>query len=119
MVASEDLLNTSLALLSDKLVNVRRYVSAMLQSLACVPQNTVRLTEFCGGKVLSVLSLVLVNDEEEEVRINVAECLFNCARYSTEAETIVFMGDNFDLLPALSTSVLSDYSADVRAYAAR
>lgn len=119
MADSVELLNTIVILLSDTVVNVRRYVSSVLLSLACVAENTVRLTEFCQGKVLEQLSNVLLNDQVEEVRINVAECLFNCARYSTEAETIVLMGQHPDLLPALSTAVLSDYSADVRAYAAR
>lgn len=119
MAESNELLHTVVTLLSDGIVNIRRYASAVMLSLACVPKNTLRLISFSGGKVLSQLSLALMRDKVEEVRINVAECLFNCARYSTEAETIVMMGQHRDLLPILAESVLSDYSADVRAYAAR
>ena len=119
MANSDELLNTILKLLSDKVVNVRRYASAVMLSLACVAQNTLRIIAFNHGRSLSELSLVLMNDQVEEIRINVAECLFNCARYSTEAATIELMGEHQDVLGALSASVLSDYSADVRAYSAR
>lgn len=119
MADSDDLLDTIVMLLNDKIVNVRRYSSSVMLSLACVPKNTIRLTSFSEGKALEKLSHALTNDQVEEVRINVAECLFNCARYTTEADTIILIGEHPDVLPALSSSVLSDYSADVRAYAAR
>ncbi len=119
MANSDELLNTILTLLSDEVVNVRRYASAVMLSLACVSQNTRRIVGFDEGRPLSELSLVLTNDEVEEIRVNVAECLFNCVRYSAEAETIELMGQHKHVLPALSATVLSDYSADVRAYSAR
>ena len=119
MANNDALLHTILKLLGDKVSSVRRYASSVMLSLACISQNTVRIIGFNEGKSLTALTLVLMNEEAEEIRINVAECLFNCARYSTEASTIELMGQHPDVLPALSASVLSDYSADVRAYSAR
>ncbi len=108
-----------LNLLHGNNVNIRRYASSTILSLACDAENTIRLTSFRNGLVLNQLSTILKNDPVEEIRTNVAECLFNCARYSQEPETVEVMGLHRDVLPALSTAVLSDFSADVRAYAAR
>lgn len=119
MAQSDQLVNLILNLLTSNFVNIRRYASAIVLSLACEAENTVRLTTFQHGLVLAQLSQILKQDQVEEIRINVAECLFNCIRYSQEPETVEVIGEHRDVLPALSTAVLSDYSADVRAYAAR
>lgn len=119
MASCDKLINLLLNLLDSTSVNIRRYASAIVLSLACEAENTVRLTKFQHGLVLAQLSHILKHDQVEEIRINVAECLFNCVRYSQEAETVQVMGQHRDVLPALSTAVVSDYSADVRAYAAR
>ena len=68
MANSDDLLHTILDLLSDSVVNIRRYASAVMLSLACVSQNTIRIIGFSEGKALSQLSKVLMdhNDGEDE-----------------------------------------------------
>ena len=91
MASNDDLLHTILKLLGDKVVNVRRYASAVMLSLACISQNTIRIIGFKDGRALSELALVLMNEQVEEIRINVAECLFNCARYSLSFNKRIFL----------------------------
>ena len=105
-------------LLQDSSEYTRRYASAALFILACVPQNTTRMIEFSDGQILTALCKVLVEDSVEEARINAAEGLFNFARNNTE-NTVAMMGNHPDVLPVLARTVITDYSADVRAYAAR
>lgn len=119
MANQDALLHAAIKLLNDNVTNTRRYASAIILSLACAPDNTLRIATFCEGKILSALAMTLLDEQIEEIRINVAETLFNLARCSTTSDTIEMMGEHMDVLPALSTSVLSDYSADVRAYSAR
>ena len=108
-----------LNLLNEQIRNIRRYASSTVLSLACVAENTVRLTSFRRGLILDQLSYILAHDNVEEIRINAANCLYNCASYSTDMETVELMAQHRDLLQSLATAVKSDYSADVRAYAAR
>jgi len=118
-IAGEDyLLETLIKLVRDTSPFTRRYASAAIFTLACVPQNTSRMVQFADGQVLTALTGVLINDPVEEARINAAEALFNMARNNTEI-TVELIGDHPDVLPALAQTVLTDYSADVRAYAAR
>lgn len=112
------LLETLVKLVKDSSPFTRRYASAALFTLACVPENTSRLIQFENGQVLSALTGVLMNDPVEEARINASEALFNMARNNTET-TVELFGDHPNALQALSQAVLTDYSADVRAYAAR
>ncbi len=105
-------------LMTDEVVNCRRYASATILTLI-TPPNTGRLAAFGNGRLLHELTKVLAMDEIEEVRLNIAEGFFNLVRNSTEQETIELIGRHRDVLPALASSVISDYCADVRAYSAR
>jgi len=118
MINEDKLLDTILKLLDDTVDNIRRYVSSVILSLA-VSDDSKRMIQYCDGKIIRRLSLILVKEEMEEIRINIAECLFNFVKCCKDVETVELMGCNEDLLPALAHSCLSDYSADVRAYTAR
>jgi hypothetical protein len=76
------------------------------------------MTRHCDGGILEALRKVLLNDPIDEARVNAAEALFNMARNNAD-DTIENMGNHPKLLASLAHSVLTDYSADVRAYAAR
>jgi len=119
MANHDDFLNVIMKLLTDVVVNTRRYASATILSLVGVPQNTSRIAQFGQGKLLHSLTRVLAIDTVEEIRINIAEAFFNLVKNSTDVLTIELIGRHKDVLPSLATTVLSDYSADVRAYAAR
>ena len=110
--------------------HTRRYASTTIFSLASAPTNTQRIGEFADGRILSALVQVLKNDDVEEVRINSAETLFNMARNqflarneddkSGDDENFHnILGNHPDILLTLGETVISDYSADVRAYCAR
>ena len=84
-----------------------------------MPPNTIRLADYYNGLLLSKLCHILRNDEIEEIRINVGETMFNLVRNSDSLDTIDVMAAHEDVLLTLSESVVSDYSADVRAFSAR
>ncbi|KAL7515348.1 hypothetical protein ACHAXN_013307 [Cyclotella atomus] len=118
MVNQDNLLDTLVYLLSDESPFTRRYASAALFTLACTYANTAVMARHCDGGILEALRKVLLNDPVDEARINAAEALFNMARNNSD-ETVESMGNHPKLLASLAHSVLTDYSADVRAYAAR
>ena len=76
------------------------------------------MARHCDGGILEALRKVLLNDPIDEARVNAAEALFNMARNNSD-DTVENMGNHPRLLASLSHSVLTDYSADVRAYSAR
>ncbi|KAL9181106.1 hypothetical protein ACHAXT_009911 [Thalassiosira profunda] len=117
MVNQRHLLDTLVNLLSDASPFTRRYASAALFTLACTYANTAVMARHCDGGILEALRKVLLNDPIDEARVNAAEALFNLAR--NNSETAEHMGNHPRLLASLAHSVLTDYSADVRAYAAR
>jgi hypothetical protein len=120
MVNQDHLLDTLVHLLSDVSPFTRRYASAALFTLACTYANTSVMARHCNGGILEALRKVLLNDPIDEARVNAAEALFNMARNSSSGdETVESMGNHPRLLASLSHSVLTDYSADVRAYSAR
>jgi len=120
MVNQDHLLDTLVHLLSDVSPFTRRYASAALFTLACTYANTSVMARHCNGGILEALRKVLLNDPIDEARVNAAEALFNMARNSSSGdETVESMGHHPRLLASLSHSVLTDYSADVRAYSAR
>ena len=114
-----DLLQVITKLMTDDVVNTRRYASSTVLNLVSKPENINRITKFGKGHLLHVLTRVISIDEVEEIRINVSETFFNLVRNSTDLVSIELIGRHRDVLPSLATTVLSDYSADVRAYAAR
>ncbi len=118
MVNQDHLLDTLIHLLSDVSPFTRRYASAALFTLACTYANTAVMTRHCDGGILEALRKVLLNDPIDEARVNAAEALFNMARNNSD-DTIENMGNHPKLLASLAHSVLTDYSADVRAYSAR
>jgi len=118
MVNQENLLNTLVHLLSDVSPFTRRYASAALFTLACTYANTAVMARHCDGGILEALRKVLLNDPIDEARVNAAEALFNMARNNSD-DTVSNMGNHPRLLASLAHSVLTDYSADVRAYSAR
>ncbi|KAL7493467.1 hypothetical protein ACHAWT_002463 [Skeletonema menzelii] len=118
MVNQDHLLDTLVHLLSDVSPFTRRYASAALFTLACTYANTAVMTRHCDGGILEALRKVLLNDPIDEARVNAAEALFNMARNNSD-DTIENMGNHPKLLASLAHSVLTDYSADVRAYSAR
>lgn len=118
MVHQDYLLDTLITLLSDVSPYTRRYASATLFTLACTYANTAIMAMHCNGGIIEALRKVLLNDPVDEARVNAAEALFNMARNNTE-DMAEIMGDHPRLLASLSHSVLTDYSANVRAYSAR
>ena len=118
MVSQDNLLDTLVYLLSDVSPFTRRYASAALFTLACTYANTAVMSRHCDGGILEALRKVLLNDPVDEARINAAEALFNMARNNSD-DTVETLGNHPKLLASLSHSVLTDYSADVRAYSAR
>lgn len=118
MVNQDNLLDTLVHLLSDVSPFTRRYASAALFTLACTYANTAVLARHCDGGILEALRKVLLNDPIDEARVNAAEALFNMARNNSD-DTVENMGNHPKLLASLAHSVLTDYSADVRAYSAR
>jgi len=114
----DNLLDCIVKMMTDEVVNCRRYASATILALM-TPQNTSHITKFGRGLLLHTMTKVLALDQVEEVRINIAEGFFNLVRNSMVQETIETIGRHRDVLPSLATTVLADYSADVRAYAAR
>mmetsp|Transcript_21992 Transcript_21992/g.47793 ORF Transcript_21992/g.47793 Transcript_21992/m.47793 type:complete len:1334 (-) Transcript_21992:75-4076(-) len=118
MVNQDHLLDTLVHLLSDVSPFTRRYASAALFTLACTYANTAVMARHCDGGILEALRRVLLNDAIDEARVNAAEALFNMARNNSD-DTVENMGNHPRLLASLSHSVLTDYSADVRAYSAR
>eukprot|EP00578_Thalassiosira_sp_NH16_P026118 CAMPEP_0181095532 /NCGR_PEP_ID=MMETSP1071-20121207/10565_1 /TAXON_ID=35127 /ORGANISM="Thalassiosira sp., Strain NH16" /LENGTH=1590 /DNA_ID=CAMNT_0023177911 /DNA_START=86 /DNA_END=4858 /DNA_ORIENTATION=+ len=118
MVNQDHLLDTLVHLLSDVSPFTRRYASAALFTLACTYANTAVMARHCDGGILEALRKVLLNDPIDEARVNAAEALFNMARNNSD-DTVENMGNHPRLLASLSHSVLTDYSADVRAYSAR
>ena len=76
------------------------------------------MARHCDGGILEALRKVLLNDPIDEARVNAAEALFNMARNNSD-DTVENMGNHPRLLASLAHSVLTDYSADVRAYSAR
>jgi len=118
MVNQDHLLDTLVHLLSDVSPFTRRYASAALFTLACTYANTAVMARHCDGGILEALRKVLLNDPIDEARVNAAEALFNMARNNSD-DTVENMGNHPRLLASLAHSVLSDYSADVRAYSAR
>lgn len=118
MVNQDHLLDTLVHLLSDVSPFTRRYASAALFTLACTYANTAVMARHCNGGILEALRKVLLNDPIDEARVNAAEALFNMARNNSD-DTVENMGNHPRLLASLSHSVLTDYSADVRAYSAR
>lgn len=115
----DNLLQVVTKLLTDNVVNTRRYASATILNLVSIPASINRITTFGKGHLLHAMTRVLAIDDVEEIRINIAETFFNIVRNSTDLVSIEMLGRHRDVLPALATTVLSDYSADVRAYAAR
>mmetsp|Transcript_10039 Transcript_10039/g.13420 ORF Transcript_10039/g.13420 Transcript_10039/m.13420 type:complete len:796 (-) Transcript_10039:753-3140(-) len=118
MASQDGVLETLVKLLSDESPFTRRYASAALFTLACVFANTARMARHCDGQILEALRRVLLNDPIDEARINAAEALFNMARNNSE-DTVETMGNHPRLLQSLAHAVITDYSADVRAYSAR
>ena len=118
MVNQDQLLDTLIHLLSDVSPFTRRYASAALFTLACTYANTAVMSRHCDGGILEALRKVLLNDPIDEARVNAAEALFNMARNNAD-DTVENMGNHPKLLASLAHSVLTDYSADVRAYSAR
>ncbi|KAL7535310.1 hypothetical protein ACHAXR_006413, partial [Thalassiosira sp. AJA248-18] len=118
MVNQDHLLDTLVHLLSDVSPFTRRYASAALFTLACTYANTAVMARHCDGGILEALRKVLLNDPIDEARVNAAEALFNMARNNSD-DTVENMGNHSSLLASLAHSVLTDYSADVRAYSAR
>jgi len=118
MVNQDHLLDTLVHLLSDVSPFTRRYASAALFTLACTYANTAVMARHCDGGILEALRKVLLNDPIDEARVNAAEALFNMARNNSD-DTVENMGNHPRLLASLAHSVLTDYSADVRAYSAR
>ncbi|EJK56754.1 hypothetical protein THAOC_23295, partial [Thalassiosira oceanica] len=118
MVNQDQLLDTLVHLLSDVSPFTRRYASAALFTLACTYANTAVMARHCDGGILEALRKVLLNDPIDEARVNAAEALFNMARNNSD-DTVENMGNHPRLLASLAHSVLTDYSADVRAYSAR
>lgn len=128
MASQELILNALLVLVGDKSPFTRRYASTALFTLACVAENAMPLVYHQDGKILTALSQVLSEDSVEEARINAAEALFNLVRNSGKIEEgeeeegrsmIEAIGNHSKVIPALAQAVLTDYSADVRAYSAR
>ncbi|KAL7489934.1 hypothetical protein ACHAW6_015664 [Cyclotella cf. meneghiniana] len=118
MVNQDNLLDTLVHLLADASPFTRRYASAALFTLACTYANTAVMARHCDGGILEALRKVLLNDPVDEARVNAAEALFNMARNNSD-DTVENMGNHPKLLASLAHSVLTDYSADVRAYSAR
>jgi len=119
MASNDDFILVLLILVKDKVTNTRRYASSTLLNLVGTPKNTHRIASFGKGKLLHVLTRVLAIDDVEEVRINIAEVFFNLVKNSTDMRTIELIGQHRDVLSSLASTVISDYSADVRAYSAR
>mmetsp|Transcript_600 Transcript_600/g.979 ORF Transcript_600/g.979 Transcript_600/m.979 type:complete len:892 (-) Transcript_600:103-2778(-) len=118
MGKQEKLLYALVCLVYDKSPYTRRYACATLFSLAGLEQNTVLMARYDNGKIISALAHVLSDDPAEEARINAAEAIFHMVRNNTD-DTVELMAGHPDALPVLAHSVLTDYSADVRAYSAR
>lgn len=118
MVNQDHLLDTLIHLLFDVSPFTRRYASAALFTLACTYANTAVMSRHCDGGILEALRKVLLNDPIDEARVNAAEALFNMARNNSD-DTVENMGNHPKLLASLAHSVLTDYSAEVRAYSAR
>ncbi len=114
-----DLLQVITKLMSDNVINTRRYASSTILNLVGTPDTIKRVTQFGKGHLLHALTRVLAIDEVEEIRINIAETFFNMVRNSIDLVSIEMIGRHRDVLPSLANTVLSDYSADVRAYATR
>ncbi len=118
MVHQDYLLDSLITLLSDVSPYTRRYASATLFTLACTYANTAIMAKHCNGGILEALRKVLLSDPIDEARVNAAEAIFNMSRNNTD-DIADIMGNHPRLLASLSHSVLTDYSADVRAYSAR
>ena len=120
---NEDVLSTLGDLAGDKSPFTRKYSTAALFTLACIPQNASHLACHREGYVLSALSRLLLEDPIEEARINAAEAAFNLAKNAANAasdESVVLaLGNHVGLLPSLAHAVMADSNADVRTYAAR
>ena len=120
---NEDVLSTLGDLAGDKAPFTRKYSTAALFTLACIPNNASHLACHREGYILSALSRLLLEDPVEEARINAAEAAFNLAKNAANAapdESVVLaLGNHAGLLPSLAHAVMADSNADVRTYAAR
>ena len=114
----DDLLEALIKLFDDSFSFTRRYASATIFTLSCLPINTKRLIEFSNYQIITALSKLLGYDQDEEVRVNAAKTIFQLTR-NDEPYMVEGMILNSDILPCLAQTVISDYSADVRAYSAR
>ena len=116
-------LSTLANLAGDKSPFTRKYSTAALFTLACIPQNAKSLACHRGGFILSALARLLLEDPIEEARINAAEAAFNLAKNAAnvaqDESVVLALGSHVGLLPSLAHAVMADNNADVRTYAAR
>jgi hypothetical protein len=95
-----DLLQVITKLMTDDVVNTRRYASSTVLNLVSKPENINPITKFGKGHLLHVLTRVISIDEVEEIRINVSETFFNLVRNSTDLVSIELIGRHRDVLPS-------------------
>jgi len=118
LVNRHDVLEAIIKLLEDEFSFTRRYASATIFALSCHVNNTKPLVEFSNYHLIATLCKLLECDKDDEVRVNSAKTIFQLTR-NDEPHIVEDMVSNSDLLLCLAQTVISDYSADVRAYSAR
>lgn len=118
LVNRHDVLEAIIRLLEDDFSFTRRYASATIFALSCHVNNTKPLVEFSNYQLIATLCKLLECDKDEEVRVNSAKTVFQLTR-NDEPHVVEDMVSNSDILLCLAQTVISDYSADVRAYSAR
>jgi len=120
---NDAVLSTLGDLAGDESPFTRKYSSAALLTLACIPENASCLACHREGFILSALSRRLLEDPIEEARINAAEAAFYLAKNADHAATdesvVLALGSHVGLLPSLAHAVVADSQSDVRTYAAR
>jgi len=119
MVQYDRLMHVLIELLSDEITNTRQYASSAILTLISFADNSHRIAMYGIGRLLHFLTVSLSNDDNEEVRINIAESFFNLVRNCTDQDTMELTCLHREVLRSLADAVVQDYSADVRAYAAR
>jgi len=117
----DQLLSTLTKLMGDASPYTRKYAASALFALASVVSKISKSdlsATYCGSEILEALRQVLLHDPSEEARVNAAEAIQNIAR-GKSGDINLKLASHPNLLDALAEAVISDYSADVRAYCAR